>query len=330
MDPSIFLALGEEAPVQAEYARELLGDVVLRPDLGHDGKFFFPQANDPWYLAPRAHAAVLDRPVYRAQRMLFPMLAGGFGLFPPRIVVWAMLVTNLLALGLGSLLAARLALLWGASPWLGLAVPLNIGLMFEFDIGGAGVVAYVFCLGGVHSLVTGREWAAAALLAGAVLSREVMLAFAIGVFVLYWVQGRRRSWWLVALPAVAVVAWNIYLRFRLAGITGLGGGREIFAAPFAGLWQAFPFWIDRVDYLLLNGTLLLVMVAFTLRAVRGRLPLAWGALPFVALASILSVHVWREPFDLARALAPVFTATAFVFFVPARDPPPVSGLEPPV
>jgi hypothetical protein len=326
LNPTIFLALGEDSHVQTSYARDLLGDVVTRPDLGHDGRFFFPQANDPWYLDPQMHAAVLDRPVYRGQRMLFPMLAGGFGLFPPHAVAWAMLITNVVAFGLGTLLAARLAQTWGASPWLGLAIPLNIGLIFELDIGGAGVLAYVLCVAAVCSLSRGREWPAATLLAGAALSREVMLLFAAGLLVVYWLREHRFQWRLLALPLIAIGIWHIYLRIQLEGVVGAGGGREAFAPPFVGMWQAFMLWAEEPADLFLGVTMLAVVVVFTLRAFRSRQPLAWGALPFVALATTLSVYVWREPVDLFRALAPVFTAYAFILF--AKDDAAPSSIAP--
>ncbi len=317
MDPTIFIALGEKAPIQTAYARRVLGDVQTRPNLGHDGKFFFAQANDPWYLQPEANAAVLDRPIYRGQRMLFPMIAGGFGLFPPRVVVWSMLVTNLLALAIGALLAARLASFWNAPAWLGLAVPLNIGLLYEIVIGGAGILAYTCCLGAVYALITDRTSAASLLFAAAALSREVMVAFAVGVFILYLYQ-HRAVWRIVIVPIAAMAIWNAYLRFRLAGVTGLGDGLSIFAAPFVGLWQAFRSWAADPSLLVVSIAILAVVVTFTILALRSRLPIAWGALPFVALATTLSVHVWREPFDLSRALAPVFTAAPFLL-VSARD-----------
>jgi hypothetical protein len=319
MDPSIFLALGEDAPIQTEYARELLGEVILRENLGHDGKYFFAQANDPWFLEPHRHAAAIDRPIYRGQRMMYPTIAGGFGLFPPTVVVWSMLVTNVIGLGIGAMLAARLAERWGSSPWLGLAVPLNIGLIFELDIGGGGVVAYAFCLGAVLALVDRRYSMAAGLLAGAALAREVMLAFAAGLFVLNWITERRRRWQLLALPVAGIAAWHVYTRYRLTGVNGEGGGAPIFDIPLAGLWRALGYWIRDPGDLLFNAALLAVVVAFTIRAFRSRQPLAWGALPFVALATALSVYVWREPVDLARALAPVFTAYVFLLFVKERE-----------
>ena len=320
MDPTIFIALGEDAPVQAEYAVRLLGEVTTRHDLGHDGKFFFAQANDPWYLEPQQHAVVLDRPAYRGQRMLFPMIAGGFGLFPPGVVVWAMLVTNLLAMAIGAFLGAKLASSWGGSTWLGLWVPLNIGLLFELDIGGAGILAYVCCLGALYALVDDRTWLASLLFAAAALSREVMVLFAVGVFVLWWLDLRERPWRLVVTPLVAMAVWYVYLHMRLAEVSGVGEGTENFAAPFLGIFEAFRSWVRDPTDLLFNLPLLAIVIAFVPIALRSRLPIAWGALPFVALATILSVNVWREPFDLSRALAPVFTAVPFLIVIRRRHP----------
>jgi hypothetical protein len=313
MDPTMFLAVGEDKPIQKHYAERLLGSVDTRPGAGHDGKFFFAQANDPWYLDPGEHAAVLDRPLYRAERMLYPMIAGGFGTFPPGVVVWTLLITNVLALGLGTSLAARLAGAWGLSPWLGLAVPLNIGLLFEVAIDGSGALAYAFCLAGLLALVRGRTWLASLAFAAAALSREVMLAFAVGLVILWLLDRRRAPWRIVIVPAVALATWAVYLGFRLHGVGGTGGAPGVLALPFVGMFGALRSWIEQPDGLAaLSLLLVVIVVAVAVLAPRSRLPIAWGALPFVALAVVLSVDVWREPFDLSRALAPVFTAAPFL------------------
>src|SRR5215211_633473 len=95
MDPTVFLAFGEDSTAQTEYARRFLDHVATRPEAGHDGKYFFVLANDPWLLHPDHNAVVLDRPAYRAERILYPMLASGFGSFPPAVVVWSLLITNI-------------------------------------------------------------------------------------------------------------------------------------------------------------------------------------------------------------------------------------------
>lgn len=324
-NPSIFLALGEDSPRQTEYAEALLGQVVLRDALGHDGKFFFAQANDPLYIQPEVHAAFLDRPVYRGQRMLFPLLAGGLGMFPPQVVVWAMLGLNLLALGFATAVGARLAKLWGASTWLGLAVPLNLGLLSEVDIGGAGVVAMLMSLGAVLALsrqgssVPTRLTGATALFCLAALSREVALVFAAGVVVVLWVLHRRVFWSLLVFPALVVGGWRLYLASRLTGLDPGEANREL-APPLTGIWDAFNYWLEEPVDLAIGLVLLVVLMAFTVRALRSRNLLAWGALPTVALATILSVYVWREPYDLARAITPVLSAYPFLLFLPvAKD-----------
>jgi hypothetical protein len=317
-DPTIFLALGDQKPIQTAYARRLLGDVTTRPNFGHDGKFFFVQANDPWYRDPGQHASVIDRPIYRGQRMLYPMMAGGFGLFPPGVVAWSMLVTNLVAMAIGTLLGAFLATRMGASTWLGLAIPLNLGLIFEIDIGGAGVVAYVFCLGAVCALAFEREWAAAFLLSAGALTREVMMGFAVGLVVLFWIDERRLRWRLVITPLVAMAVWHLYLQVRLAGWHGVGGAPRLFSVPFLGMLEAIESWIEDPIRFIVVVAILAAIALFVPLALRSRFPIAWGALPFVALTIVLSVEVWREPFDLSRALAPALTALPFLVLVSSR------------
>jgi len=317
-NPSIFLALGEDSPRQTAYAQSRLGSVVVRDAFGHDGKFFFIQANDPFHLQPDTNAAFLDRPVYRGQRMLYPALAGGFGLFPPGVVVWAMLGVNLAALVAATVVAGKLAIAWGASPWLGLAVPLNLGLLSEIDIGGAGVVAMLLALGGVFALSSPRGTTAAAslLFTFAALSREVTLLFAAGVVAVLFLIKRRIIWQLLVIPVVAVGAWRLYLLARLSDLPSGGADREL-GAPLIGIWEAIGYWREDPIDLAIGVVLATVLVAFVLRAVRSRNLLAWAALPTVALALILSVYVWREPYDIARAIAPVLTAYPFLLFLAA-------------
>jgi hypothetical protein len=230
-----------------------------------------------------------------------------------------LLITNLIALALGSGMAARLASFWGAPTWLGLSVPLNLGIIYEIMIDGSGVVANTCCLAAIYALVRGKTTAAALLFAAAALSREVMLAVAVGAFLLWWVDRRKLPWAIVIGPVSALAIWAAYLTWRLHGISGTGTRLTFVELPFVGLIQAIGHWTRSGDQLLLNAAILVLAVAFVPLAIRSRLPLAWGALPFVALATILSVDVFLEAADLSRALIPVFTAAPFVLFLPRRD-----------
>ena len=129
-DQTIFVAFGIESTDINDYAEAKLGrEVAKRAALGHDGKYFFVQANDPLLLEPGENIAVIDRPLYRSQRMFYPILAGGGGLFSPDVIVWALLIVNLIAMGVGTWTVAHLAMEMGGSPWWGLAFALNIGFI---------------------------------------------------------------------------------------------------------------------------------------------------------------------------------------------------------
>ncbi|MGQ0849710.1 MAG: hypothetical protein ACT4OP_11430 [Actinomycetota bacterium] len=313
-DPSALAAFGEDSARQNAYARELVGEVVTRPAQGHDGKFFFIQGNDPWLLHPNENASFLDRPVYRAQRMAYPLLASGFGLLSPWAVMWGLFVINVIASGIGTWATARLATGLGVTPWLGLAFTLNVGLIYEMVVDGAGIVALMFGVLAILALERQRSGWAGGFLAAAALSREVMLVFAVGIAAAFWIRHRRVIWSLLVVPGLAFAVWSGYTRFRLGWMPD-DGSSPVGAYPFRGLVQAASFWGGDFLDLVLILAFVAVTLAFTLRAVRSRQLLVWGALPFALLATMLTVYVWLEPYDIARAIAPIFTAYPFVLFV---------------
>lgn len=311
MDPTIMLAFGADSPVQSAYASELVGDVTVRDSFGHDGQVFFMQANDPWFLRPDSHAVYMDRPVYRAQRMGYPTIASGLGLLPPTWVIWTLPLVNILALGVGSMGAGRLAQVFGGSTWLGLAFCLNPGVLSEVDISGGGAVALAAAAWGVLALEQGKVGRGAIALSGAVLSRETMLASAA---VLSWIIWRRRAkaWWLVlALPLAAVILWGAYVRLQLGGLPS--SGPAVFGPyPLAGAIEAFELWRNEPLSLMMIFGFLAVCVAFGIRITRSHQLLAWAAAPSLLIASVVSVSVWRFPYDIARVMAPIFLAYPFL------------------
>ena len=108
-NPSIFLAVGEDAP-PASYISHVLGDDIdMRPGPGHDGQYFFVTATDPFLIDPQVHLDASDRPTYRSQRILFPLVASGFGILEGWAVAWGLLVISVLTFGVGSYATALVA-----------------------------------------------------------------------------------------------------------------------------------------------------------------------------------------------------------------------------
>lgn len=313
-DPTLFVAFGEDATATLEYGRELLGDVEVRRAQGHDGKFFFVQANDPLYLDPSTHAVNLDRPTYRAQRMLYPLLAGGLGLLDPGGVAWGMLVVNVLALGAGTWGTAVFARDEGWSPVWGLAFGLNIGMLSEMTIGGAGIVAFALAMWALVAVQReNHSWAAVAF-AGAALAREAMVLMVFGAAAWWWIRHRRVVWRWITAPLFCVLVWAVYLRVRLADIPSDGPSIQEIGLPFVGFFDALGLWVGRPMSLATGLAVFAMLPLLTLRAIRSMRLLAWSAVGFVPLAIVFTRQVWFSYFDITRAVAPVLTAWVMVTF----------------
>lgn len=315
-DPTVFTAFGEEATAITEYAEEELGrEVLTRPHQGHDGKFFFVQATDPWVLDPERAASLLDRPIYRAQRMFYPLLAGGADLFPAEVIIWALPVVNVVMLAAGSWAVASIARRHGAPAWIGLAFVLNIGLLSELFIDGAGVVAFALACLGAWALEEDRTLVASAAFVGAVLSREVMTIF-VALIAMFWLIRRRVIPWAISLPAAAaIVGWIGYLQLRIDAVPSPNQVSGITPVPFKGVVESFTSGeavpIDYAVILLFLG----LMVVVPLRAWRSDVYLTWGAVGFALLAPFLTLFVWQKSFDISRALAPLVTVFVLELFI---------------
>jgi hypothetical protein len=316
-NPTVFIKFPGGVPEEMAYANEHLRDVVPADALGHDGKFYFKQAMDPFYLSPDEHAYLLDRPAYRAQRMVYPTLAGGFGLLPAQAIAWSMVVLNVLALGIGTWLTAILAIELGISGWFGLAFVLNPGVLVSSFIDTGEVFAMVFFVGGALFLLRERYLATAILLTLAALSRESMLLCALGAALYIW-RTKRVVPKVLALPFVASAAWWLFLRSRLGYLeTGLQDTKAI-GVPFKGFIEAIQTWLSQpgnaID-MILGVSLMVIAFLVAWRGFRNSDMLGYLAGGFLIIAVLMVEGIWLNYFDASRALAPVITA--YILMVPA-------------
>jgi hypothetical protein len=311
-NPTATVKFAEDAVEQTRYAEELLGEVIVAPDAGHDGKFFFSQAMDPFYLEPGTHAVFLDRPTYRAQRMLYPTLASVGGLLSPMGTAWGLIVVNVVAMVMGTLFTSLVARELGISPWFGLVFVLNPGLIVALNIDGANIVAMAALMAGVYFLITDRLLFASLAMTASVLARETMLIAALGL-ALFWYYKRRRIPWVMLIPPAAVVTWWGYVHWRLQ--SGVVQDTQAVGLPLVGFVHAFQKWITAPDStvdLAMGLLLLLVSIAILVRSVLNPTALGWGVAGFAFLGLLLSEPVWFRWFDSTRALAPVLTAYALL------------------
>lgn len=315
-DPSVFVGFGQDATATTEYGEARLGDVQVRPFQGHDGKYFFVQANDPFLLDPRGNADILDLPLYRSQRMLYPLLAGGLGWFSPETIVWALLAVNLIAMAAGTLATAGLALRLGGSPWWGMSFAANIGLLYALTSDGSDVLAAALAMWFVVFIYRNQVVPATITIAAAALTREVMVICAVGAAAWLWFEGRRISAIAIAaIPTIALGGWTSYLLYRLG--SDETSARAI-GVPFVGLFEAIGTWLEEPMVLASGLCVIVLFVLYTVRWVSTRSALGWTFIGFVPLAAVLTDKVWREVFDFTRGVAPLLTAAVLLIFVETR------------
>jgi len=313
-DASALLRVGEEDRAIVGYVEERLSHVRPVAPLGHDGKFYFIQAHDPLLLNPDDNASLIDRPVYRTQRMLYPLLASAGGLLRGWAAVWGLIVVNLVAIALGTWATSRLAVSLGASAWLGFAFALNPGVVFELVIDGAGALGWALAVVGVWLIFEGKYAGAVMAVAGAVLAREAMILVAIGLAVRLWKSDRMRAIGMVVWPASVAFVWAVWVRLQL-GVPLLTSESEEIGVPFVGLAGAISRWIEVPGRNLLFGLVVIVLLLVAaMQAARRPSLVAYSTLGFVVLAPLLTRQVWLNYFDITRAVAPVFTTFVLVLF----------------
>lgn len=246
---------GTTGPGSSLLMRDFPG-AAHQTDDGLDGVWFYAIARQPMHL--RAAARDLDRPRYRAQRILLPLLAwavhpsgGGRGL------IYSLFAVNLMFVFIGACATGALAASLRGPPATAALFPLLPGAFLSLDISVADAMAAAVVLLSVLAHLRGaRRWAVLAAVA-AVLTKETSIIPLVGLALAY---RDRRSWILAATAGGAGILWAGFLLQLLPG-TEL---RDELVAPFSGLFAA---WQDRWSQGLELGGLVAVAGAFLVAAV---------------------------------------------------------------
>lgn len=283
--------------------------VPVLPGDGYDGQFAYRLALDPTSLERTSNGVTLDAPL-RLQRIAYPVLAWGLSLGQDGLVPEAMVVVNVLGLGVLALLAALLARDAGRVPAAGLLLLAWPGFVTSLARDLTEITTCALLLAGVLALRRGRVPLAALLLAGAVLSREsaLLLAGALAAGHLWTSRRWSDSAWL-ALPAGVFVAWQAVCAAVVGRLPVTSSSGKNLVLPLQDLAPAAAGWVqgavalDRGDLITLGQAVALaVLVAAAARAVP-RAGLSLSAAWAVALLLVLSLSdgVWRGPADFRTA-----------------------------
>lgn len=309
--PAMTLRVGEESSTARFISQDLGEPLPLVEGHGHDGRYSYLVARDPFALRGLADLEGIGG--YRFRRVLYSWLAGGFGILPPRAVLWGLILWSATGYAAAAAAVSLLARQLGTRWWAPLGVLANIGLILSIQLSTADTLALALALWGVVSWMSGRKGWAIAALAAAGLAKDYYLLFGYGIAGF---QVRSRGWrsgvltgLLVSIPLGMWVAW-------LALHTGNSlSAQDNLAAPFIGMARAVQMWATKGDFVLGLAALVSFAAALLGVVVARRWLLYWLTIPWLCLAAVSSVNVWRFGNNAVRALAPLWTLAILAFAV---------------
>ena len=300
-DPRGFLFLGETL-----YHPDNFAGIPRCGRYGYDGQFYATLATDPFLRSPDTVKA-LDAPGYRASRILLPMLAWCTALGNARgaIVAYQALSWTL------SVLAVVVVALWlrdeGRSPWWGLPLVVNAGLVtaiFRSTQDGAAVFLIVATLWLARQQSHGKALGVAS---AANLCRETgyLAPLAVGVHEL--VKRRYgRGLLYVLVPLVPLVAWQAYLQAtwhpNLRFPASVAVPFVALAGKLAGVLAARPILLAQEFWGTL-GACLTVVAGFVVALRKNRLePERLVFVAFALLALFLAPRAYADVYGFSRHL----------------------------
>jgi hypothetical protein len=311
-------------------------DFRLRRVAGYyDGAFFYAIARDP-IATGHAHELLDEAPYYWGHPgygwLAWVASVGGHPSAVPDALLAVGLICIFAAGWAGSLLARGL----GWTPWGGLAVAFNPGLVFAVAADTSEPLGTALLLGGLLAYVRGRLAWTIGLLAALCLVKEplALVPLAIGA----WELWRRRPP-LVLLSVIPAAVWWLYVRIHL-GSFPFGHGSSRLAQPFVGWYHslldaASQSWSEAIDTAQLGQAAVplivvgwLAILVAMLYALRLRNVVHPSYLALTAVYACITSKGVQYPKDLIRELAPLLTLLPFAFLqTTATASPPLARLS---
>nr|CAA9250497.1 hypothetical protein AVDCRST_MAG63-1898 [uncultured Armatimonadetes bacterium] len=307
-DPSRFVRAGDYFCDPARAPRNLTID---EGSTGYDGQFYYRLALNPFTSRKTEFGVSLDKPSYRHQRILYPLLVWVLSAGQPLAVPAVMIAVNFLALCALGWLGGFYAAKSGHHPVWGAVFAFYPGFLITLSYDLAEIVAAACLLSAFVLLERGRGAGAAVALALAVLARETTVVAA-GAMFLAW--GIHRLWrrrpdgehsplpLYVPLAAFAAFGvWRIILRGIWGEFPAPSQNADNFGVPVLSFIDAFRNSTQLAMAEMMLMLLFAGAVAYALPRSRAPLyqKLAW--LFYGGLALLLSSNIWGRDAPMLRA-----------------------------
>jgi hypothetical protein len=315
--PSVLVRMGDSEPL-ARIARETDSDFAFVDPGGHgDGVYYYAIARDP--VATAREHRLIDGAAYRYGHPGFSWLAFGATAGRDQLLPLIFLLLGITGMAIAAGAAALIAADLGWSPWMGLFVALQPGLIYSVTIATSEAVGAALLL--VALLAWQRDYWKAALVMLVFLCfvKEWFAVVPIGLAVWELMRGsaRHRDKYarVIALliSSLPLLVWHAYVH-HIFGEWPLLSGPDVFDFPPIGWLRSMrgdaamgTESFDKVNVGHIGLPVLVVaatLLAFgSARAVRLRTPLDAAFLAFIPFIAALNSLTLLYPKDAIRTLA---------------------------
>jgi len=250
MRPSALVRMTVQDPI-ATKAIEADSDFVLYASDHYDGIYFWAIAQDP-VLTNEEHR-LIDLPGARYGHPMFSWVALLLSFGKASTVPLGMFLLNLISMGVAGGSASLIARRMGLSPWAGLVVALNPGLIYAVTVSTSEAFGTMVLLLSILAWMD-KKWALAGIcMVVLCLAKEpyVLVPIALGSWE---VVARRRYGGSAIRPPltpllwgpIALLLWQLYLRSQL-GYWAFTDPLEVFAFPLRGWLETMRMAVDAGD-----------------------------------------------------------------------------------
>ena len=332
---SLFIMAGHVYTHRAQLPRGLL----LVPNAGYDGQFYYRLALDPANWHATAFGITMDQS-YRYTRIGYPILAWIFSLGQHQLVPVVLVALNLLAVAAIAVLGGMFARESGRHALWGLAFAAYFGLAISVGRDTAEPLAEACMLGGLLACRRARTpmyLLATALFAWGAITRETILLAPAAIAVTRLIAiGRRRAapgladlTWVV--PAAAYGLIEVAVHFVVRGEFPLlaNSGRNL-TVPFTALVDALKYnaahlntvHLSPIDIAMLEYATVAIFIVAGLAVLFVTTAPAHERLAFVFFVlqlGLLSSQIWTSTFGDGRSLIePYLMALVLLVATPRR------------
>ena len=294
--------------------------VILPGSYGYDGQFFYYSARDPFIRGDAWRC--IDVPAYRYMRILYPWLAALFALGKPGLIPYTLVLVNIAGILMGSYFILRWLQDEGRNPWYAVIYGLYSGFILCVLRDLSGPVAMGLLVGGLYFFSVRRLFLGGFFLAGALLTREVLLIVPAVFLILALIT--RQSWkriTAISLSFWPLLIWGGYVYSRF-GMYPFREGRGNFGRPFSGVINSVETIPGRVDEKIYLAVFLIICLFSLLLAIREVVRTKDGIsvsfLIFSLFPFFMTSSIWKEPWSYGRVLLPV-AVLLMVNFIRTRD-----------